>query len=101
MISMDFLFISRKGIYTNHEAGWDDPDALKVLVLKDTKSKAVFALAVPQKGIDDKRFAVDCIVEDVLWLGYAKVLVKSDNEPAIVKLLKESLVALKVEGPAV
>ena len=51
-----------------------------------------------QKGVDDKRFAVDCIVEDVLWLGYAKVLVKSDNEPAIVKLLKESFAALKVEG---
>ena len=34
----------------------------------------------------------------MLWLGYAKVLVKSDNEPAIVKWLKESLAALKVEG---
>ena len=58
----------------------------------------MFAHAVPQNGIDDKRFAVDCIVEDVLWLGYTKVLVRSDNEPAIVKLLKESLAAHKVEG---
>ena len=54
---------------------------------------------MPEKGIDFKRFAVDCIVEYVLWLGYAQVLlVKSDNEPAIVKLLKESSAALKVEG---
>ena len=76
----------------------NDPDALKVLVVKDTQSKSVFAHAVPQKGIDDKGFAVDCIVEDVLGFGFAKVLVKSDTEPAIVKLLMESLAALKVEG---
>ena len=48
--------------------------------------------------MDDKRFAVDIIVNDVLWLGYAKVILKSDNEPAIIKLLKETLAALKVSG---
>ena len=58
----------------------------------------MFAHALLQKGIDDKRFALDCIVENVLWLGYNKVLVKSDNELAIVKLLSESLATLKVEG---
>ena len=67
-------------------------------MVKVTKSKDVFADAVPQKGIDDKRFAFYCIVEDLLWLGYAKGLVKSDNESAIVKLLKGSMAALKVEG---
>ena len=92
------FFITKRGIYIVREAGWDDPDALKVLVVKDTKSKVVFALAVPQKNIDDKRFAVGCIIEVVLWLGYAKVLVKSDNEPSMVKLLKESLATLKIEG---
>ena len=71
---------------------------LKLLVVKDTKSKAVFAHAFPQKGIDEKRFSVDMVVADVLWLGYSKVLLKSDNEPAIVKLLKESLATLKVSG---
>ena len=71
MISMDYFFITKKGIYIDKEAGWDDPDALEVLVVKDTKSKSVFAHAVPQKGSDNKRFAVGCIVEDVLWLGYA------------------------------
>ena len=58
----------------------------------------MFAHAVVRKGIDEKRYAVDCIVRDVLWLGYAEVLLKSDNEPAIVKLLKESLASLKISG---
>ena len=58
----------------------------------------MFAHAVPKKRVDDKRFAVDIIVDDVLWLGYAKVILKSDDEPAIIKLLKEALAALKVSG---
>ena len=74
MISMDYLFITRKGVFSEDEAGWADPDALKVLVAKDTRSKSVFAFAVPQKGIDQKRFAVDAIVESVLWLGYSRVI---------------------------
>ena len=53
-----------------------------------------YSLMLPRKGIDDKRYAVDKVVEDVLWLGYSKVLLKSENEPAIVKLLKEALGSL-------
>ena len=47
MISLGYFFITKKGIYTDTEAGRDDPDALKVLAVKDTKSKAVFAHAGP------------------------------------------------------
>ena len=94
MISMDYAFITRQGaIISSGDDGWDeqlwsDPTALKLLVVNDTTRKAVFAHAVPRKGIDEKRFSVDMVVADVLWLGYSKVLLKSDNEPAIVKLLK-------------
>ena len=76
----------------------DDPDSLKVIVVKDTRSKSVLASAVPQKCIDQKPCAVDAIVESVLWLGYSRVIFKSDNEPFITKLLQESLAALKVNG---
>ena len=71
---------------------------IKILVVKDSKSRSVFGHVVPQKGIDPKIFAVDCIVEDIMWLGYSQILLKSDNEPAITKLLKESLGACKVSG---
>ena len=99
IISMDYAFMTKKGeIVVEGDPGWDDEEALKLLVVKDSKSRAVFAHAVPRKGIDEKRYAVDMVVEDVLWLGYSKLLLKSDNEPAIVKLLKESLASLKVSG---
>lgn len=38
------------------------------------------------------------VVRDVLWLGYPQVLLKPDNEPAIVKVLREALGVLKVAG---
>ena len=34
---------------------------------------------------------------DVVWIGYTKVMLKTDNAPAILKLLKESLRGLRVE----
>ena len=72
--------------------------AAKILVVRDSKSKAVFACVVPTKGIDEKGFSVDALVSDVKWLGYNKVTLKSDNEPAIVKLLQEALRELRVQG---
>ena len=99
IVSMDYAFLTRKGaIVEQGEEGFDDDEALKMLIVKDSLSRSVFAHAVPRKGIDDKRYAVDMVVQDVLWLGYSKVLLKSDNEPAIVKLLREALGSLKVSG---
>ena len=37
-------------------------------------------------------------MNDILWLGHTKVVLKSDNEPAILKLLIESLRELRVNG---
>ena len=71
---------------------------VKVLVAKDSKSGAIFAHVVPQKGLDADGYAVARIVEDIKWLGYAKLLVKSDNEPAIVALCNEALRRLRIEG---
>ena len=71
---------------------------MKLLIAKDSLSRAVFAHAVPQKGVDAKRYAVNIIVDDVLWLGVSIVILKSENEPAIIKLLKEALATSKVSG---
>ena len=37
-------------------------------------------------------------MNDILWLGHTKGVLKSDNEPAILKLLIESLKELRVNG---
>ena len=44
----------------------------------------------PRKGIDAKGFAVSSLVADVLWLGYTKIALKSDNEKPIVTFVDGS-----------
>ena len=92
VVAFDYCFLSDRGEVISHE-GFEaaGEGAVKVLVVRDSRSKSVFAHVVPSKGVDERGFSVDSLVEDVKWLGYASVTLKSDNEPAIVKLLTEAL----------
>ena len=95
----DYCFISDAGeIVSEDDFNAAGDGAIKVLVIRDSRSKALFAHVVPSKGIDQKGFAVSSLVDDVKWLGYTKVTLKSDNEPAIVKLLSETLRELRIQG---
>ena len=72
---IDYALVTRNGsIDAAGALGGNDEEALKLLIVKDSLSRALFAHAVPKKRVDDKRFAVDIIVVDVLWLDYAKVI---------------------------
>ncbi len=53
-------------------------------------------MVVPQKGVDQDRWVVQQIVEVIEWLGHAKVLLKSDQERALLALVREALKDLKV-----
>ena len=75
-----------------------EPGSIKVLVVRDNRGKAVFAHTVPVKGVDEGGFAVRAIVDDFVWLGCSNVVLKTNNEAAILKLLQESLRDLRVEG---
>ena len=99
IVSMDYVFLSRRGIF--ERSGWRPQEGevwLKVLVVRDSKSRCVFAHAIPSKGIDEGRFVVDSVVADCSWLGYARVLLKADNEPAIAKVIVEALKGLRIQG---
>ena len=97
VIAFDYLFIARGRILKKNELSEEDRQniKLKILVVKDTKSKAIFAHAVRQKGVDDEGYAVARVTEDVQWLGYTKIILKTDGERAIVRLLRESLKSIK------
>ena len=71
---------------------------IKVRIVKDPGAQFAFAHVVPQKGIDEKRFAVDCLVEDTRHLGYNHIAMKSDQEPAIKKLMSEAIKSIKVQA---
>ena len=48
----------------------NDESSVTILPVGDSETKSVFGHVVPQKGIDSKRFAVDAIVNDILWLEH-------------------------------
>lgn len=104
IVGFDYMFVTGSNVYSRvewsecEERNVDAKDVLKVLVVRDFKSKALFAHAIRCKGADVEGFAVQCVVDDFKWLGCSKVILKSDNERPIVELLTESLKALRVEG---
>ncbi len=63
-----------------------------------TTSGSIFAHVVQKKGVEEDRYSVDKLADDIAWLGYSEITLKSDNEPAIVQLLEEVLEALKVSS---
>ena len=48
LVSMDYAFLTKMGLVVKEgDECWNDPDTLKMLIMKDTLSKSVFAHAVP------------------------------------------------------
>ena len=99
-VAFDYLFVIREGVYTREEfdEAANGDQWLKILGVRDSKSGSMFAHGVPWKGLDDKGFIVRCVADDDPWLGYSRVIWKSDNEPAIVAVLKVTLKAVRVYG---
>ena len=64
----------------------DTDKGMPILVARDSRTKMVFARVVPRKGLDE--YAVGAMKRIVEQLGYKRIIMKSDNEPAIL-LLKD------------
>ena len=52
----------------------------------------------PGRGLATWGFIVRCAADDVAWLCYSRAILKSDNGPLIVAVLKETLRAMCVDG---
>ena len=101
-MAFDYAGISDVGDLFGSEFDADDEGKARILVVAirtpDDLQTCVFGHTVPSKGVDTDRFAFDCLVEDILWTGYTNVMLKSDNEPAILQLLIASLRELRING---
>ncbi len=100
MLCFDYLFFTKnRSMVSRKELVQNDDIELKVLVAKERVSKTIFAHAVEAKGSDVDGYAVGRLVDDVKWLGWTKLSLKSDNENAIVKVLRDTLTTARVEIP--
>ena len=75
VVVMDYMFMTSK----------DVEKMSPILVIKDMKTKTIFAHVVSRKGTSDK-WIIKRLIEDLDSLGYGwtKVAIRSDQEPAIV-----------------
>ena len=103
LISCDYLFIKHKGVFSRDELNENEREkALTVLVLYCSATRSIFAHAVPRKGLNHglgpEGYLIEQIREDVLWLGHPQIMIRSDNEPALLQVVDRALMALKAKG---
>ena len=97
LVSCDYLFVTPKGMFLRKELPEEERErALKVLVAYCGATGCIFAHAVPAKGLDEDGYIVEQLKQDILWLGHSKVVIRSDNEPALLQVVASTLVALKM-----
>ena len=81
LVCFDYAWFLDKSDGVRFEVELDDESAARVLVVAfrtaDDMCSCVFGHVVLCKGVDDHRFAVDCLAEDALLSGYIQ-----EKEPA-------------------
>ena len=96
---MDYLFVNDKGVWTRQElidSGVEESSTLKVLVVYDSATNALFVHAVPCKGAND--FVVKSVVDCIAWLGHSRVVLRADGDPAMKAIIFEALKGLRRIG---
>ncbi|CAE7034963.1 GIP [Symbiodinium sp. CCMP2592] len=88
VISLDFMFVKTDG---------EDAPLATHLVCVDSQSKYVVAVALAAKGGKTLKHAVEEVVGMLTVLGYAKVILRYDTEPAM-KQLVSSIVAVRAKN---
>ena len=86
VVSIDYGFFGAPGDLPSDAVGGAQ---MPVLVVRDRKSKALFAHLVPSKGVEHF-YPEHALVRDIKFLGYPSVVIKSDQAPAI-KALAEAV----------
>ncbi len=113
IVGMDYFFITTSGFQLRgelkHSQDAEGESALledrrqgrvvKCILVRCTETKCMFAHIVPCKGVDEVGYVVDLVCSGVAWLGHAKLLIKSDNEKALLSLVKKALTELKCQIP--
>ena len=77
IIGVDFFFIGEPGM----------KGTIPGVVARDSISKSLFGHIIPGKGTGHGTTA-DQLASDIDSLGYKRVTIRSDNEPAIVALVR-------------
>ena len=98
VIHMDYAFLTDWGLFKREEVSEDDmKGALTVLVAYDSSCRGPYAHAVYAKGAGADGYAAARIVEDIEFAGHTKVILRSDNEPALLQVVSDALKTLRIQ----
>ena len=116
-VAGDYFFLTDGGggsqdqefqVQMKNELGMDDESIdqarqegkiAKCLIMRCHASKAIFTWMVPYKGDAEDGYVTDLMVKALKWFGYTRFIVKSDNEPALNRLVKSAIDKAKLEMP--
>ena len=89
-IAIDYGYLNERDDLLQEAAG------APILVSKCNRDRWIGAAIVPSKGADE--YAVAELKNDVICGGFTEVLIRSDNEPAILSMKEAAATALKLAG---
>jgi len=81
VVSMDYTF---PGVGEDSEEAEGEEKGMPIIVIYDKRSKATFASVVPKKG--KNAYAIKRVGSDLKWLGYRRIVFKTDQEFSITAL---------------
>ena len=87
IVSVDYMF-------THDNQGEGEEKGMPIMVVKDRKTRIIRARVVPQKG--NHWYGIKVLSGIVESLGHSKVILKSDQEPAIVSLKVEVISVVRI-----
>ena len=89
---MDYACLTEKGLFKVSELREEERDhAVRVIVAYCSGSRSPFMHVVPRKATSMDKFAAEGILEDIVYLGHIRVILRSDNEPALLLLVGDAL----------
>ncbi len=83
-VSVDYMYMNDDREREGRKDRDDRELGMPIMVIKDRKTRAVYAHVVPAKG--NNQHAVKKLSQTLGELGHKKMILKSDQEPAMIEL---------------
>ena len=94
---MDYACLTEKGLFKVGDLSEEERQhAVRVIVAYCAGSRSPFMHVVPSKATSMDKFAAERIVEDIVYLGHTRVILRSDNEPALLALATAALLNIRI-----
>ena len=114
-VGIDYWYITSGGLLSRKDTAFPETPAgnqaleterqerrvMKCLIIRCHESKALFANCIPCKGADEEKYVASLVTSDVAFMGHTKLILESDNEAALLTLVRAALQEIRCQVPDV